>query len=295
MALNLGHAWKDRALLTEHLGNQLALGRLALVLGAGVSMFFGLPSWETLVQRLYDNESMSNTDLNLARAVERLRRAKYLDDTKYHDAVRRALYQGISADFERLRENPTLAAIAALVMNSRRGSAQRVISLNFDDLLETYLEYHGFTVCPIVNVRHWASNDDVRIYHPHGYLPYRLGERAADKLVLDQKSFSEITGDMANPFVQVIADTLRTHTTLFVGSSAQDSNIDAVLVRTWEDHVVKAENGGDAYRGVRFAVGADPEADLMAHRGIATYTLEKWDDLPPFLFAVCQCAARRRK
>lgn len=38
----------------SYLANQLVLGRLSVVLGAGISYHFGLPLWNKLVQRLYE-------------------------------------------------------------------------------------------------------------------------------------------------------------------------------------------------------------------------------------------------
>ena len=46
-----------------------------------------------------------------------------------------------------------------------------MITFNYDDLLEIYLEFHGLVVEPIWRDEHWASNADIRIYHPHGFLP----------------------------------------------------------------------------------------------------------------------------
>lgn len=105
--------------------------------------------------------------------------------------MKAALYDGIALDFAKISQNRLLSAIGSLVMASRRGSAGKVITLNFDDILELYLEFHGFTTAAIHDGRHWAPQDDVVVYHPHGYLP--LGHaNDSDTIVLGTTDFHQI-------------------------------------------------------------------------------------------------------
>ena len=49
--------YEDPAFLNDYLARQLRKGSLAVILGAGASCGFGLPGWETLVDRMFAKSS----------------------------------------------------------------------------------------------------------------------------------------------------------------------------------------------------------------------------------------------
>ena len=57
LIMNFRDQWENRNTLLNYLADQLAWGRLAIILGAGTSMSFGLPNWPTLVKRLFEKAS----------------------------------------------------------------------------------------------------------------------------------------------------------------------------------------------------------------------------------------------
>ena len=86
----------------------------------------------------------------------------------FHELVQDSLYDGVELDFASIRQNPTLAAIGALVAHSRRGNVSEVFTFNYDDVLERYLGYQGIIARPIIDERFWLIPADVLVHHPHG-------------------------------------------------------------------------------------------------------------------------------
>src|SRR5688572_20544601 len=112
--MHLATQYQNEAELVDYLGKQLSLGRIALFLGAGVSIPFGLPSWKELVRRLYRQHKERLPKVDTKRQVEQLRLLHYQDrHSAFLDAVQSALYKGVKTDADDLRRNPTLAAIGA--------------------------------------------------------------------------------------------------------------------------------------------------------------------------------------
>lgn len=296
--MGLLEEWEDRTTLQRFLASQLLRGRIALVLGAGISRSFGLPTWEELIQRLYESKgAIPPPGKTLERQAEHFRRS-FFDgrDREYTEAVREALYRGSRFDFGRLRRQPELAAIGALVMSSSRGSANTVITLNFDDLLELYLELHGFVTVSIGNPSHWAETVDVAIYHPNGLLPsfWSSGRACSSRLVFDQRSFSERTGKERDPVRQELITLMRTHTCLFVGLSGSDMGLDSMLLDVKAVHVADEER--HLFWGVRFTDSDDVvDKGTWGERGVFCVKVDYARGLPRFLFRLCQIAAQLRR
>jgi hypothetical protein len=294
--------WADRDKLIGYLAKQLLDGRLALLLGAGVSIKFGLPGWAELVNRM----SAATGGAALGAGGDALRRAQTIRDEKFKDntkgfieLVREALYRDASVEFSRLTKNELLSAIGSLVMASGRGSASKVITLNFDDILETYLEYFGFVVSSVIEEKHWNSNSDVTIYHPHGFLPFsHLDKRRGADIVLSTRDFLRaMTADRLNGWRWLLFTLFRTHTVLHIGLSGDDLNIESLMNDIQALHPAKSSKA--AYGGVRFALDqADLDTDIVAsYKGYGVYThlLKDWDEeLPNFLFGICQEARKQR-
>ncbi len=291
--MNLRDSWENEPLLIDYLARQLIAGRLGLFLGAGISQFYGLPGWQTLIERLCAKNSETYTaGEDLIQKAAYLRSKHYRgDDTRFKQDVSDALYEGQTLDFARIRENATLAAIGSLVMSSKRGSAAKVFTLNYDDLLENYLEFHGFTTAVVWSDRHWAHNDDVVIYHPHGFLP--LADRPrSDDIVLGSPEYQKIMqSELWRPLLRTA---LRTHTFLYLGLSGTDFHLQALLTGMMDQHAVADER--TAYHTVRFAISGEKDeiGVVLEPQGVFTHELPNYDALPGFLFKICQAARALR-
>jgi len=288
----------DRQELVEYLAYQLVLGRLAIILGAGVSKPCGLPEWDSLIQRLFSMHRATPPDESPQRQAEYFRLTYFAGDPQgFVDAIHQVLYANVVTDFATLRENGTLAAIASLVMASHRGNASEVITFNFDNLLEMFLGYHGFVTTSVFREAHWKQSADVTIYHPHGLIPFdpTQDRSKGDDIVFDQSSYSAIVGKADNPWRQTALTILRRRTCLFIGLSGRDDNLDSMLNECRDQHACRDNN--TAYWGVTFSTASDDVArKIWQARGVYYSKIADYEqDLPTFLFAICQHAASIRK
>jgi hypothetical protein len=291
--MNPPDAWRDQANLTEYLARQLVDGRLGLFLGAGISKSYGLPTWADLLDRLralHDQPPLEKGDDLIEKATALKARYYRAREAAYIDDVERVLYDGVSLDLEKLRKIDLLSSIGSLVMASRRGSASQVITLNFDDLLEIYLEFHGFMTDSVISERFWASKADVTIYHPHGLIP--LAKRARSKsIVLGTADFLEIM--QQGPWRHTLLGLMRSRTFLYMGLSGRDIHLQSLLLDLKKSHA--SVDDRIAFHGVRFAVKGDEDMkDILDEVGVYTCELETHDHLPHFLFGICQKAREIR-
>lgn len=289
--------FEDDATLSDYLGDELRSSRLALVLGAGLSAPFKLPTWDELVDACCLAKSITipaprpdNRDL-----AEEVRIACKMDDV-YLELVRRQLYAGRSVTMESLTANRTLSAIAALAMGSVRGTVGNVITYNFDDLLELHLSYHGFKIHRVSDVPAWNEKADIRILHPHGFLPSPMSLwTRTDWILFDRRSYSERAA--REPlWREEQLPILRRNTCLLIGLSNRDGELDTLIAEVSASH--PCSGAGVPYWGVRFAErsgdrATDERATETARlRGLfLKYVADYETDLPRFLFTVCQKAA----
>lgn len=288
--------WEDDNKLKGFLASQLTHGRLALVLGAGISIPFGLPDWKGLIDSLYlECDETPEDGLNLERLAEHLRNKHFADDKEgFLNLVSTKLYNSFSPDFDILRQNKTLAAVGSLVMASFRGTVSSVITLNFDNILELYLTYHGFAVSSVGNQKFWNQSADVTIYHPHGYLPIPSTGRKSEDIVFDQESYSRVIGNPNSLWYQKVLTILRTHTCIFIGLSGNDNNLDSLLFASNDNHAIR--EGATLHWGVHFTTDrSEATCSSWRRRGVFSKIVDNYAEaLPGFMFEICQKAARIR-
>jgi hypothetical protein len=281
--------FSDEPTLIRYMASQLVRGRLALVLGAGISMPFGLPSWEILIERLFEGKEKPDGDFSLQVLAEYYRRTFHDDDYEgYINAIHRALYKDCEVSLNAMRTNPTLSAVGALVMASRRGNVSNVITFNFDDLLETFLSYHGCVTKSLFDYPHWAEYSDVTVYHPHGMIPYDKEKGYSKSIIFDQLSYSEVIGKENKPWYQLIATIMRSHTSLFIGLSGTDGNLDSMLASVHNEHAALLDR--TPYWGLTFSTeDSVVRAGQWEQRGIYYKGTANYEEkLSKFIFSVCQ-------
>ncbi len=281
-------------ILRRYLAHQLLRGRVSLVLGAGISLHFGLPAWGNLIERLFESKGATPPAKHgVEDQAEYFRHTYYEnEDDKLIDAIHAALYRDVKVDFLTLRQHATLAGVGALLMASRRGSASEVITLNYDDLLEIYLRYHGFVTESVFQEKHWAGYSDATVYHLHGFVPFDPNAERSENVVLDQQSYAKLAGRENSVWRQLALSIMRRRTCLFIGLSGDDRNLDSILNEVSETHASRREN--TKYWGVVFST--DATNDVLRKRWQARNVFFKTvtdydDDLPKFLFGICQDAA----
>lgn len=282
--------YEDEEFLKKFLAAQLSKNRLTLVLGAGVSFGFGLPTWDDLLNRAFEPTGLKRpAGLKNEEAAEYLLNEHFKKDRiKFANNIRSALYEDLDISLNSLRRNDFLASVGAITMVSRRGSISKVVTFNFDDLLETYLTYHGFYVESVSVLPIWNSNKDLRLYHPHGFLPNNL-EPIKRGIVFTQSDYDSVVGDSSDKWRSLLLSIFRSSTCIFIGLSGADTNLSSILTEVSKTHV---SMGTQCYWGIRFSNDCnDPRRSMWQERGIYQQALSTYDLIPTWLFEICQKAA----
>lgn len=296
--------FKDRDHVVEYLADALNHRRLAIFLGAGVSRelvntgsgAIGLPTWPDLITKLYDRAGLpAPVGTNWVQLAEDFKNAllhqgKSLPEV--HAFVQGVLYDAVDLNFSAIRQNATLAAIGALVSHSRRGQVSEVFTLNYDDVLERYLRYHGIIAKPVIEEKFWSQPADVLVHHPHGFLP-SPGSPFPDRstfLVFDERSYlAEKPDSRWNQRMEVA---MQAHVCLFVGLGRDDQHLKRLVATTSEKHAFSPAR--DGFWGVVLRAGpAQAEVLDWGQYHVHVEPLADYQvDLPGLLFGVCQKAAR---
>jgi NAD-dependent SIR2 family protein deacetylase len=283
----------DQRTRDEYLAAQLRVDRIALILGAGISKAFNLPNWDELLALLFARKGEKPPNQDPKRQAEYLNNKFYEKDPQaFVDEVKEVLYLSIKdVGYETLRRCDTLAAIASLAMASRRGSASDIITFNWDDLLEIFLQYHGFRTESIVSDHHWSAAADVTIFHPHGFLPFSKGVQRSERIVFDQMSYTAIMGQQGQLWRSTLVSIMRCRTCVIIGLSGNDDNLDLLLSECKSSHASLQEQ--TAFWGVTY-ITSKQEVDHLfwKRRGIYPVVVDNYDRaLPEALFRIPQIAA----
>ena len=241
----------SRAIL--HLRDRQRVGRLALGLGAGVSIDLGFPNWNQLVERLALHNALKDARVpsvasltiktqallqhlgktlgnSFAASAEAERDVRY----RWIQAIHEALYQGISRDPEDLvKSHPYIGYFLETIKN-----APLTINYNFDDSVERMLgsvyqaeqEHNNERVYETT----WDPSTQFRrtkgvIYHPNGFLPFNLIEGFSEHMVFSEGEYADQLIDVMSGHYATLAAHLTNHTCLFLGLSLSDSTLKHLL------------------------------------------------------------------
>lgn len=296
---SLGLYQSNHRLAKESLGQALFRGELVLLLGAGVSAPFGLPTWIGLLNEcasalgiILDQKEIL-TKMGALKAASQIKK-KAGSAEKYLEIVTSKLYQGHS----RFAPTPLLSAVSAMLSGSARGRVSTVVTLNFDDLLETFLLLGGYD-CQVV--KSWpvlTRSADVTIFHPHGFLPKRGGITShfftpSASITFSEDEFGNILSKRKSEWRKAIGSIIRQKVVLAVGLGAREPHMRSLFLEA-------ANEVTD--RPLGFWVGKKPTSgkDISARDKIffeqcklAPIMLDNYDpDYPNFIQGVCQSAAR---
>ncbi len=281
------------------LATLLKSGQLALLLGAGISTDLGLPEWGGLVTRcaalLGDTADYSDVTSagDLMDAIDRMRRTSGATSEQMLTTVRSALYGPAAAEAYPKHsldviDSRLLTALGALMMASARGSAGEVFTLNFDDVLEWYLDLHGFrseVVCELP--RTLRGDVDVHVFHIHGFLPLmRDRYDASSWMILSKRQLEErLVRSSTYPWEALLLSRLQSKVFLVVGTSLADTDVRVSLGRA-------RDSGVDHPLGFVLGVhDADKVAELR-ELSMVPISFSEHAAIPTFLLEVCQVAAR---
>lgn len=326
-------------------------GSLVLFLGAGVSIPYGLPSWKDLVLEMLFDQTRNTQALGGLWPHYRRALAEWMTD--YFDYNPLVLARMVEKHFRKgstakpwlpflkdLRnklyanqrplpdnERTALKAIADLIQGSvpRQTGVERVVTFNFDDLLETELKSRRFdhTVVPDGERRAYAG---LKIIHPHGFIP-RHGPLDRHGVVFNETDYHDLTESVFHWGLSEIISSLRHSTVLCIGLSMSDPSLRRLLDAArnskipahWQ--IQKRHSVGDSdmdrvmadveARARRHARHMDSrpqksspaidkaiqaalrqadtyDREVYEHMGVKTIWIDDYDDLPKVLDAIRQ-------
>lgn len=227
----------------------------AIVLGAGVSKEQGAKTWDELLKdfqkeieerRLLDDseavfEEVGGSSLTTARLCKDI----WASEKTFAWQIHKSLYDAA----QDLNLNTELGEIAQLAQRCQGDRNFRILSYNYDDFLEQYLDFLNVRCCSMFTTKirysngrdsadfygmNGQPNQSLRLYHVHGFLPKVATRDQLDTLHMRSICLTEADYNMLynQPYSWPIASQLsffRENTCLFIGCSLSDPNIRRLL------------------------------------------------------------------
>ncbi|MGV2485996.1 UNVERIFIED_CONTAM: hypothetical protein FOS07_18605 [Bacillus mycoides] len=230
---NLSKAYKDE--------------ELVLVLGAGVSVPYKIPSWGNLLQKLlfetFNNsntnndaqfvlsklfpELFPNSPLISARFLEEYFKKKKNGKT-FEETVKETLYEQI----HRETDSPTIKEILQFcIAPGRSPNLDSIITYNYDDILEGALLNSNVEIPfkSIYKVGMNPTNGELPIYHVHGYLPQEQEIDSDYSITLSENLYHKQYNDIYSWNNMVQINKFKDNVCVFIGTSLTDPNIRRLL------------------------------------------------------------------
>jgi hypothetical protein len=226
--------------INKDLSQSLKDGRLTLIIGAGCSVDAGIPKWDDLLLRLLNslvkkkNQEYSKL-MNNINPIEFKNRynvsplvlgknLKFTFKAEFQSELRNALY------LKSLDTSKMIDAIISLSRPSRGGkSLESIITFNFDSLIEENLEKNEIKYKTIYSEGNRYSQNEIPIYHIHGYIP-RTGKLTDEnEVVFSEDSYHSQFIDPYTWSNLILLNKLSHNTCLLVGLSLKDPNLRRLL------------------------------------------------------------------
>lgn len=218
--------------------NRFKNRELVLILGSGVSVSCGLPDWNKLLQIMLSksfeketkiSEIYSNIFDNVFKP-NNIITGRYL--LKHHNninfitAIKDALYP------EKIAESKLVNEISHLcTFKPELSQLDSIITYNYDDILEENIKLRNssFLFRPIFDKYDNPRNNELLIYHVHGFIP-RIGNGSIeDEIVFCESSYHNQYSNIYNWQNITQINKFRDKTCLFIGSSLTDPNMRRLL------------------------------------------------------------------
>jgi hypothetical protein len=148
----------------------------------------------------------------------------FAHDADLRTKIHEELYPPPDQDTSSRRTGTSLDAVVDLIHAAQAAGkpVPAVITLNYDDLLETKLREKGVPCTSVF--KPYSKEEGVPIYHVHGFLP-RDGDIPEQDLVFTESQYHDISSSGFKWSVQTIMHHLYSHHVLFVGISMKDPNL----------------------------------------------------------------------
>ena len=247
--------WKKSRLdILNEIKKAYKKGNMSLLLGAGVSCSAGFPNWRTLLNSLYANfvNKVFNNDVVSDDTLQSITKkfieinnsstlaaARYLkaglsqkdNDVHFITAVKKALYDSPK------KPSPLMDAIINLCTPKRSGAKiKSVITYNFDDLVEEYLDKVKLEYKTIYKDEEQHDSDELPIYHVHGFISSRGDIEKDVSLIFSEEAYHKVYSEPYHWSNLVQLATLRENNCLMIGLSLSDPNLRRLLEIAAQKH-----------------------------------------------------------
>lgn len=220
---------------------------IVLFLGAGASMDAKIATWDNLISELFVALVDHQLDLKGIKLdeAEKVRITREIINQNGNSPLlqTRFIQQGIESGFEdivrdTLYKNATktsklLTELSQICVPDRgKIGIRAIINYNFDDLVEKNLENVRIKYCSVFREGVVPENDEIGIFHVHGFLPENIegidnltesllvfSEEGYHKLMLEPYNWANITQ----------LSFLMNNTCIFIGLSMTDPNLRRLL------------------------------------------------------------------
>ena len=227
----------------------------AIVLGAGVSVDQGAKSWDDLLNDLKSDienqnklddadkvfDMVGGTSLTTAQMCKDV----YTDDLSFVWKIHNSLYR----EEKPLSQESELSQIAKIAGKCKDNRRFRILTYNYDDFLERYLDRQDIDYCSLFSVKeHYVDgtrstdlynmegdvNENLLVYHVHGFLPKVKYKKDVQKVHERSICLTEADYHLLynQPYSWPIVSQLsffRENICLFIGCSLKDPNIRRLL------------------------------------------------------------------
>lgn len=240
-----------------HIWQRLGRRRLGLILGAGVSVDAGCPTWRGLVQRLIDkypnldgvfkaHRTAGLQDTYITQIVFSLHQEatrascgpplprhfeQYQIDSTWMEIVHEQLYKDIAtlSYSEISAKHPYLESLGRLICRT-----DLTVNFNFDDLADeaaiNYARNHNKEQPEIISRPKIETRKDASvIYHINGHLPRESRRRRSESLVFTEDAFADVLISPTLHESDFIMSRFARTTFLLLGTSLNDSSVKNML------------------------------------------------------------------
>lgn len=280
-------------------------GCLGLLLGAGASSAIGLPNWPKLVLSIANEifpgeghiyDDTQEYDIDVLKALIARVNTKLANQSKYFDLVRVHLYNSVTFDFKTASKD-LLIAISALTVGAKRGTVQNIVTLNFDSVLEWYLDTLGLEINVLSTKQLFHRRCDVNITHIHGFLPYQseFGPNS-DFLIFSKREFEDRVMNDKDYWRGHLIEYFRRHVFLSVGLSATSLENDVcVYLRYLNNWYTDQKISREKPYGYAFIYAPEVRAgqtDILIDTGVVPILYNNHDDVPKMIFEIAKLASQ---
>ena len=225
---------------------------IVLFLGSGISNDVGIPLWDTLISNLLV-EMISEKLAEKSIVIDTLERdailrklktendatpqlqARYIRTGLGENFIRiisKTLYENFKKPNDHWPESFEILSQLCLPRRGNRGGVRAVVTYNFDDVFEKVLTEKGIDCVSIYREPDIPSQDELGIYHVHGFLPHEIKDDeqlSKSLLVFSEEGYHSL---LLNPYSWqniIQLNFLRESTCVMVGLSINDSNLRRLL------------------------------------------------------------------